>query len=127
MTADFDLPRSLRTWFVLHFAVDFVLAIPLLLAPGWLLPLFGWTAVDPITSRLVGAALLGIGGASLLERNADQEVFRAMLGLKIIWASAAIVGIALGIFAGGPPFAWVFIAIFAVFLAVWVSYRVRLQ
>jgi len=118
-----DVPKGLRTWFVIHFAVDIVFGVPLLLVPDWILPLLGWSAVDPITSRLVGAALLGIGGASLLERNAGREVFRAMLGLKIIWATAALVAIALGILAGGPPVAWVFLAIFVVFLVVWIRYR----
>ena len=123
MDASPDVPKGLRTWFVIHFAVDIVFAVPLLLVPKWILPLFGWSAVDPITSRLVGAALLGIGGASLLERNAGREVFRAMLGLKIIWATAALVAIALGILAGGPATAWLFFAIFGVFLAVWICYR----
>lgn len=118
-----DVPKGLRTWFVIHFAVDIIFAVPLLLVPDWILPLFGWSAVDPITSRLVGAALLGIGGASLLERNAGREVFRAMLGLKIIWATAAILAIALGILAGGPATAWLFFAIFVVFQAVWIRYR----
>ncbi len=123
MSASSDVPASLRTWFVIHFAVDFVLGLALLLLPEQLMPLFGWSTVDPITPRVVGAALLGIGGASLLERNAGREVFKAMLNLKIIWASAAILGIALGIFTGGPPFAWGFVAIFGVFLGVWVLYR----
>jgi len=118
-----DVPKGLRTWFVIHFAVDIVFAVPLLLVPKWILPLFGWSAVDPITSRLVGAALLGIGGASLLERNAGREVFRAMLGLKMIWATAALVAITLGILAGGPATAWLFFAIFGVFLVVWIRYQ----
>jgi len=46
-----------------------------------------------------------------------------MLGLKIIWATAALVAIALGILAGGPATAWLFFAIFGVFLAVWIRYR----
>ena len=67
------VPGSLRLWFVVHFAVDLVFALPLLLIPEWLMPLLGWSCVDPITSRLVGAALMGIGGASLLERKASAE------------------------------------------------------
>lgn len=69
------VPGSLRVWFVIHFAVDMLFAIPLLFFPEFLLPLLGWKVVDPITSRLVGAALLGIGGESLLGRNASKEVF----------------------------------------------------
>jgi hypothetical protein len=89
--------------------------------------LIGWSSIDPITSRLVGAALLGIGVESLLGRNSSIEVFRAMLNLKILWASGAVLGIGLGILAGGPPIAWFFFGIFAAFLILWSYYRVRLK
>ena len=121
------VPQSLRIWFVIHFAVDMLFAVPLLFFPGLILPLLGWIVVDPITSRLVGAALLGIGIESLLGRNASREVFQAMLNLKIIWAFGAVLGIGLGIGAGGPPAAWLFLVIFAIFLGVWVYYRYKLR
>lgn len=125
-SAEKQVPSNLRVWFVIHFAVDMLFAIPLLFFPEVLLPLLGWKVVDPITSRLVGAALLGIGGESLLGRNASKEVFLAMLNLKIIWAISAVVGIGLGIAAGGPLLAWGFLAVFAVFLGVWIYYRYKL-
>ena len=121
------VPGSLRVWFVIHFAVDMLFAIPLLFFPEFLLPLLGWKVVDPITSRLVGAALLGIGGESLLGRNASKEVFLAMLNLKILWAAGAVIGIALGIAAGGPPLAWALLVIFTLFLGVWGYYRYNLR
>ena len=96
LSVDNQVPRSLRRWFVIHFSADIIFAIPLLLIPEVVLPIFGWTVVDPITSRLTGAALLGIGVESLLGRNASREVFEAMLNLKILWASGAVLGIALG-------------------------------
>jgi hypothetical protein len=77
-------------------------------------------------SRLVGAALMGIGIESLLGRNADADTFRAMLNLKVIWASSALFAIGAGIAEGAPPMAWAFLGIFAVFWAVWVYYRVKL-
>jgi hypothetical protein len=122
-----DIPKSLRVWFVIHFAIDIIFAIPMLLVPEFLMPLMGWSVVDPITSRLVGAALLGIGVESLLGRNANRDVFKAMLNLKIIWASGAVLGIGLGILAGGPPLAWIFLVIFAAFLGLWIYYRVKLR
>ena len=122
-----DVPKSLRVWFVIHFVIDIIIAIPMLLVPELLLPLFGWSVVDPITSRLVGAALLGIGVESLLGRNASRDVFKAMLNLKILWASGAILGIGLGLVAGGPPIAWIFLAIFTGFLGLWAYYRVKLR
>jgi hypothetical protein len=104
-----------------------IFAIPLLFVPGKFMSLFGWSPVDPIMSRLVGAALLGIGVESFLGRNANRNVYKAMLNLKIIWSSGVVVGSVLGIATGGPDIAWAFLAIFAVFLSIWSYYRFVLR
>jgi hypothetical protein len=122
-----EIPSSLRRWFVIHFITDFIFAMPLLFIPEIVMPLFGWREVDPISSRLVGAALLGIGGESLLGRNASREVFLAMLNLKVIWGSAAVLGIALGLSVGAPQSALLFLVIFALFSTVWIYYRIKLR
>jgi hypothetical protein len=119
-------PRGLKTWFVVHFVVDMLFAIPLLLLPELILPWFGWETFDPVMPRLVGAALLGIGGESLFSRNAAREAFKALLRLKIIWASGAIFALGLGILKGGPPATWGFLVVFVGFLGVWVYYRILL-
>ena len=93
-----------------------------------MLTLFGWQTVDPFTARLVGAALIGIGGASLLERNASAETFRAMLTLKLLWASAAVIGMTVTMLTGNYPLiGWGMIAIFVAFFFIWLYYRLQLQ
>jgi hypothetical protein len=73
---------------------------------------------------LVGAALLGIGGESLLGWNNPIEAYRAMLNLKIIWSLAAIFGIILTlIYNGGPLMTYVVLLLFAVFSGIWIYYR----
>ncbi len=119
-------PKSLQNWFVVHFVIDIIFAIPLILAPEYLLPILGWTYVDPITTRLVGAALFGIGIESLLGRNARLNVFKAMLNLKILWSSAAIIGISIGIYMGAPIISWVILSIFALFFIIWTYYRITI-
>ena len=122
------VPQSLRFWFVIHFVVDFIFAIPLMIAPVWLLTLFGFETADPFTARLVGAALLGIGGESLLGWNGTVEAFRAMLNLKIIWSLAAIAAIILTlVLNGGPLIAYVILLIFAAFSGLWMYYRFLLR
>jgi len=121
------VPNGLRTWFIIHFVADMLFGVPLLFFPHLLLSSLGWTTYDPLTSRLVGAALMGIGLESLLGRNASTETFRAMLNLKIIWASSAIFAILAALFEGSPPVSWAFLGIFIVFWGVWVYYRVRLH
>jgi len=122
-----EVPNSLRTWFVIHFAVDMLTGIPLLLFPELVMSLLGWETIDPITSRVVGAALMGIGIESYLGRNASTEVFRAMLNLKVIWSSSAILGIGLGIWKGGSQTGWFFLGIFIVFWVVWIYYWRKLR
>ena len=120
------VPRALRTWFVVHFWADIVVAVPLFLAPSWFLAQFGWTAVDPATARVVAAALFGIGIQSLLGRDEGVATYRAMLGLKAIWSGAATAGLLWFQLEGGPPAGWLFVAIFAGFHAVWLTWRRRL-
>lgn len=120
------VPNSLRRWFVAHFVADMLFAIPMFFAPQFCLRLFGWTTVDPIMTRIAAAALFGIGIESLLGRNADKPTFIAMLNLKVIWASAATVGIAWGTVESGNRWGWAFVAVFAAFLCVWSTYRIRL-
>ncbi len=120
-------PQSLRNWFTLHFVADLAFAIPLFVAPRVLLGVLGWPCVDPLTTRLVAAALFGIGIQSLIGRNGGLEEFRAMLNLKVIWSGFATTGLLWSVLDGGPPAGWLFVAIFAGFNAVWTFYRWKLR
>lgn len=78
---DENLPGGLRTTFLLHMVIAVVLGLMLFLVPGRSLTLLGWisptvrlpesdltvpgtTLVDPILSRLLGAALLALAFSS---------------------------------------------------------------
>ena len=121
------VPPSLRVWFVIHFAVDMLFALPLFFAPRLFLQMFGWSEVDPVTARLVAAALFGIGIQSLLARSGTADAFRAMLGLKIIWSMTAVAGLVWSVLAGAPTMVWLFAGVFAGFSGVWWYYRLRLS
>jgi hypothetical protein len=123
------VPTSLRYWFLAHFVIDFVFAIPLLVAPLWTLGLFGFettTSEAVLFARLVGAALIGIGGASLFMHKKGMETYSSMLTLKILWSSAAMVAIGISVFEGSAPeeALW-FLRIFIIFNAIWIYYKVR--
>ncbi len=117
-----EVPRSLRWWFVIHFWADVLAAVPLFIAPDLLL-LLGWERVDPIATRLVCAALFGIGIESWIGRGASGDSFRTMLNLKVIWSAAAVLGVLVSMLQGGPPAGWAVLAIFVGFNAVWVYFR----
>lgn len=121
------VPASLRIWFVIHFVADLLAAIPLFVAPATVLGWFGWTAVDPIATRGVAAALFGIGIESYLGRNGSLEVFLGMLRLKVIWSAMAALGTLLSLLSGAPPAAWAVFAIFLAFHGVWLRYLLLLR
>jgi hypothetical protein len=122
-----EVPTTLRLWFTAHAAVCLAAAAPLLAAPQLVLHRLGWTAPDPAMTRLVGAALLAIGGQSLVVRRAGAETYRTMLGLLVMWSLAAAVGLFVGIGDGAPPAAWALLSIFVLFAGVWVHHAIRFR
>jgi hypothetical protein len=124
---DMDVPVSLRRWFVAHCVVDLAIGVPLLLAPGLFLGSLGWRCVDPVTARLAGAALLAIGGQSLIARQDGPEIFKLLLNLKLIWSYAAIVGLVVAVGQGAPPAAWALLSALIAFAGVWTHYRIRFK
>jgi hypothetical protein len=125
-----SVPKGLKVWFIIHFLVDILFAIPLMIMPIQFLSILGWSTIDPIAARIVAAALFGIGIESFLGRNGGAASFLAMLNLKIIWSSAVVIGIIITIlFPDGsfPVFGWGLLGIFAAFNVVWVYWRVRLK
>ena len=121
-----EVPRALRTWFVVHFVADVLFALPLFFTPRAFLHAFGWAPVDPAMTRLVAAALVGIGVESWLGRGAPIASFRTMLRIKCIWSGVATVGLVWSAVDGGPAATWLFVAIFAGFHGVWQYWRRRL-
>jgi len=121
------IPTSLRVWFVIHFVADMIFGIPLLLYPVWVLGFFGIDNVEMLTARLVGAALIGIGGVSLLVHKKGIETYQALLSLKLIWASAAIVAIILSLLQGAPENVCWILRIFIIFWGVWAYYKWQLS
>jgi hypothetical protein len=122
-----DVPPTLRTWFVVHAAISLVAAAALLAAPELALHRLGWACIDPVTARLAGAALLAIGGQSLIVRRAGVETYRTMLGVLVLWSLSAALGLFVGIGAGAPPAAWALLSIFILFSGVWVHHAIRFR
>ena len=116
------VPAALRMWFVIHFAIDIVVALPLFFAPREVLGLFGWVEIDPLATRLAAAALFGIGLESLLGRKAGRESFKGMLQLKLIWSAFATLGLACSTLEGNlkyPIIGWLLAGVFAAFHVLW--------
>jgi hypothetical protein len=122
-----EVPRQLRSWLLAHAVVHIAAALPLLVVPGLALSRLGWTAVHPVAARLAGAALLAVGTASLLARDAGPAVVRARARLNLAWSFAAATALFVYIGAGAPPAAWAFLSIFIVFSGVWLHHAIRFR
>lgn len=122
------LLNSLKFWFKIHFLVDFLFALPLIFAAEWILVLFGFSPEGAVFARLVGAALVGIGGISLwVHQSKSVELFQTLLLMKIFWSLAAILGFAISLYQGAPQSTWIFLGIFAAFSALWMFYYKKLS
>src|SRR5258708_28213584 len=98
-----DVPPTLRTWFVVHAALALGAGVPLLCAPEWALSGLGWPNVDPVTSRLLGAALIAVGTQAYRLRAAGVEVYRALVGFNVVWSLGAVLALFAAIGRGAPP------------------------
>jgi hypothetical protein len=103
-----------------------VFALPLILFPDQILTYLSWEPIDPFMSRLVGAALMGIGFGGFVNRNVSVEAYVVMLNMKIIWSISAVMLILITMISGGPVFGWFILFLFMIFAVVWIRYRVQL-
>ena len=120
----------LKRWFIIHCLIDVLIAVPLFIMPERLLDFCGWRTVDPVSARLVAAALFGIGIVSFVVKDASHEVYKAMLALKIIWSFAASAALLLSLLThahGRPAALWIAAVIFIGFHFVWFYWYLRIQ
>lgn len=125
-----EVPNALKKWFLIHFIVDILFAVPLLLAPVSFLQLLGWQVIDPVAARLVAAALFGIGIESLIAYKSARDTYISMLNLKILWSLGAVVGLLISLIQGDqgrPPALWLLLLSFLFFNGLWVYWRFKLS
>lgn len=115
--------KNLKAWFLVHFGVDMLIGIPLLMAPVELVNAFGLQMTDTYMARIVGAALIAIGMTSAIVQDEGEEVFMVMLKLKMLWSGFAIVGMLFALAAGESQVLWIFIGIFAFFFHLWYEFH----
>lgn len=126
MNSKTQIPQSIKKWFVVHFIADTLFAVPLFIAPVFLLKILNWQIIDPLMARMVAAALFGIGIESLLCIKLGTDAFIAMLNLKIIWSFAAITGLIIGLIQGlfgSTVVGLVLLLIFTAFNILWIYWR----
>jgi hypothetical protein len=116
------MSRSLRIIFLVHAVVSAVLGVLLLVLPGRFLGWFGWAPIDPIISRLLGAALLALAWGSFRGwRAAEKAQVAILIELEAVFCVLASLGLLRHLVVGSWPwYAWLLFAGFAAFAAAWI-------
>ena len=116
------MSRSLRIIFLVHAVVSAMLGALLLALPGRFLGWFGWAPIDPIISRLLGAALLALAWGSYRGwRAAERAQVAILIELEAVFCVLASLGMLRHlVVASWPWYAWLLFAGFAAWAIVWV-------
>lgn len=111
-----------RVLFVVHSVVAFLAGLPLLLAPGRTLGLFGWAPIDPLISRLLGAALLALAWSSYAGfRARSWTEVKDLFVMEIIFTSLGALGLLRHLTKGSwPYYVWTIFIVLVLFALAWV-------
>ncbi|MFH1086574.1 MAG: hypothetical protein V1772_12545 [Chloroflexota bacterium] len=115
------MTRWVRTLFSVHVVVALLLGAALLVAPGRLLATLGWAPIDPILSRLLGAALLALGWGSWrglhLRNPADARV---LVEMDLAFCALGALGVLRHIAVARWPWTvWTLLVVLVAFAVAW--------
>ncbi len=115
------MSTPLKYTFIVHLIVAVVFGLPLVLFPGLFLGSFGWAPVDPLLSRVLGAALLAAAWTSFrVVRGGDASVIGVVLEMELVFAVLAAIGLLRHLLiAYYPPMVWLTFALFVAFAVAW--------
>ncbi len=115
------MSTALKYTFIVHVVVAVVCGLPLLLFPGLFLGILGWAPVDPLLSRVLGAALLAAAWTSFRAiRGLDASAIGVLLEMELIFAALSGIGFLRHLLiANYPLMVWFLFALFAVFAVAW--------
>jgi hypothetical protein len=118
------MSKALKYLFLVHAVVAALLGALLLLIPGQFLRWINWTPIEPIASRLFGAALLGLSWSSFRGWRASEWAQVAVLvEMEAVFCILACVGVARHLLIGPyPGVVWVAFAVFLVFAIAWIAF-----
>lgn len=121
------MSRFLRIVFAVHMVVFAVLGVLLLALPGHFLGWLGWAPIDPLLSRVLGAAFLALAWGSFRGwRASEREQVALLIELEVVFSVLACVGLLRHLlFANYPAMVWILFAGLAAFGLAWVVALLR--
>ena len=82
-----------KTVFILYGGICLLVGAPLLLVPGKFLGILQWAPIDPLISRLMGAAMLGMAwGAWQTLRRDDLHMASLLAEINFVFTFSGAIG-----------------------------------
>jgi hypothetical protein len=121
------MSKALKTTFLIHAVVAALAGALLLLIPGRFLQALGWAPIDPILSRLLGAAFLALAWSSFRGWRASEWAQVAIVvELEAIFTVLGCVGLLRHLlFSRYPPIVWIDFAVLLAFAIAWLIFLLR--
>ena len=116
------MSTTTRLTFAVHAIVALVFGLPLLIAPGRVLDVVEWAPIDPILTRMLGAALLALAWSSFRGWRAeawDQVAY--IVEVEIIFTVLSAVGIIRHLVVASYPWhIWTLLVLLVLFAIAWI-------
>lgn len=115
------MSKNLKFTLILHTVLAVLFGLPLLGMPGRFLGYFGWAPIDPLISRMLGAALLSMAWIDWRALRTNSRPFaQASIEAGTVFCGLAAVGLARNMLgAGWPLMAWLVLGLFVILAALW--------
>jgi hypothetical protein len=121
------MSKALKTTFAVHAVLSLIIGALLLLIPGRSLQALGWAPIDPILSRLLGAALLGLAWSSFRGWQAeDRSRVAIVVEMEAAFTVLGCVGLLRHLLvAPYPLIVWAVFVVLLAFALAWILFLVR--
>ena len=119
------MAKELKYTFLIHAVVAVLFGASLLIMPGQFLAWFGWAPIDPVLSRVLGAALLALAWSSYRGWRAKERAqVSVLLEMEATFTVLGAVGVLRTLLAGNylgyvVGFVWLLFAVLALFALAW--------
>jgi hypothetical protein len=121
--------KSVKILLLVYSINTLIIGLPLFLMPGRFLGLFGWEPVDPLLSRLLGAALLAMAWWAFrgyLVYESDQA--RLLVSGNLVFTALGAVGLLRHLVGYYFPFiVWFIFGLLAIWAIVWAVIAFKLR
>jgi len=123
------MSKALKLTFLIHAIISVIFGAILLVKPGGFLQWLHWWPLDPVVSRVLGAALLALAWGDFRSwwGRSRREV-TVLIEMQLGFAALSAVGLLRHLLTGQwPTMLWIPFAVFLLFAVAWLAALVSKQ